>query len=58
MGMFSTTGTVTTSISPGHALGDLVEWINAAESEIHVHMYDFTSYELSRALRNALIVWR
>ena len=53
-GIFSTTGTVTTSISPGHALGDLVEWINAAESEIHVHLYEFTSYELSRALRNAL----
>ena len=53
-GVFSTTGNITTSISPGHALGDLVQWINAAESDIHVHLYELTSYELSRALRNAL----
>ncbi|MAV07150.1 MAG: hypothetical protein CMA29_04585 [Euryarchaeota archaeon] len=53
-GGFSGVGNITTSISPGYALIDLVNWINDAESEIHVHLYEFTSPELSKALQNAI----
>ena len=53
-GGISGVGNITTSISPGNALGDLVDWIDEAQSEIHVHLYEFTSPELSKALQNAL----
>ncbi|HJM67092.1 MAG TPA: lamin tail domain-containing protein [Candidatus Thalassarchaeaceae archaeon] len=53
-GGFSGVGNITTSISPGNALGDLVNWIDQAQTEIHVHLYELTSPELSKALQNAI----
>ena len=53
-GGFTGVGNITASISPEYALIDLVNWINDAESEIHVHLYEFTSPELSKSLQNAI----
>ncbi len=53
-GGFSGVGNITTSISPENAFIDLVNWINGAQTEIHVHLYEFTSPELSKALQNAI----
>jgi len=53
-GGFSGVGNITTSISPEYAFYDLVHWINEAQTEIHVHLYELTSPELSKALQNAI----
>ncbi len=50
---FSTTGTLTPTISPTGALGELLEFINSANVSLNVHVYQLYSAELVHALKSA-----
>ncbi len=50
---FATTGTLTATIGPNGALGELLQFIDSAESSIHVHVYQMYSAELVHALKSA-----
>jgi len=50
---FSSTGSVTPTISPNGSLSQILDWIDSAQESLHVHMYQISSPEISFALRQA-----
>ncbi len=42
------------SIGPDTAFSDLIQWINGAENDIHLHLYQFMSPDLTNALVSAI----
>ena len=53
-GYFGTDGTVVPVTSPVGSLHQMVEWINAAETSLHLHVYQFDSPELYNAIAGAV----
>ena len=45
---------VTPMLGPSDGLYQMINWINAAESSLHVHMYEFTSLQLAKVLIDAI----
>ena len=50
---FSTTGSITPTISPAGSLAQIIQWLDSAQTSIHVHIYELHSPEISFALRQA-----
>ncbi len=53
-GLFSTTGDLTPVNSPVGSLQQMVDWIDAATTSLHVHVYQFDSPELFAAMQSAV----
>ena len=47
---FNTTGTLTPSIGPEQTLGQLLGWLDATQTSLHVHVYELDSPELTQKL--------
>jgi len=47
---FTSSGTLTPAIGPEETLGQLLDWLGATESSLHVHLYELASPELTEAL--------
>ena len=45
---------ITPMIGPSDGLYQMVNWIETAESSLHVHMYEFTSFKLANSLIDAV----
>ncbi|MEE2748177.1 MAG: lamin tail domain-containing protein [Candidatus Thermoplasmatota archaeon] len=54
-GFFATDGSIIPVNSPVGALHQMVEWINGANSSLHLHIYQFDSPELYLAIEAAVI---
>jgi len=54
-GYFVTDGSVMPVTSPVGSLFQMVEWINAATTSLHLHVYQFDSPELYNAIEGAVI---
>ena len=50
---FDDATTVTPLIAPEHGLMDILNWIDGAQSSLHVHLYILQSSEIAQALVNA-----
>jgi len=49
-----TNTTITPMIGPSDGLYQIVNWINGAQSSLHIHMYEFTSLQLANSLIEAV----
>jgi phosphatidylserine/phosphatidylglycerophosphate/cardiolipin synthase-like enzyme len=54
-GYFATDGSIMPVTSPVGSLFQMVEWINAATTSLHLHVYQFDSPELYNSIEGAVI---